>query len=377
MRRGRHEGSIFQHKATGLWCASVTVRVNGRRKRRVAYAQSRHEAAAKLKELVDKAELGIDARRDETVADYLARWLGLIKPEIKPRSHAKFEGIIRLHVIPTIGAVKFGKLTSLHIQELINAKAQQGMAPQSVLHIRNTLRNAFNRALRLNLISRSPAAHIEVPRLPDHRIQPLSPADAERLLEAAKDSRLEAFYSLALGSGARRGELLGLKWTDLDLDTGRLTISRALQRIEGQGLRLTETKSRSANRTIILPQFAITTLRRHRARQLEERLAVGPDWRNHDDLIFVGRDGQMLEPIQLHRDFKATLRRAGLPSTTRIHDLRHSAASLLLAKGVALKLIQDLLGHSSIAVTSSFYAHVGTELKQQAANAMDAIFGGR
>jgi integrase len=341
------------------------------------YAPTRREAADKLKALIDKAEQGIVGRPGETVADYLARWLELIKEEVKPRSRAKFEGVVRLHIIPTIGSVKLAKLTGLQVQELINAKAQQGMAPQSVIHIRNTLRLAFNRAVRLNLLARNPVVHVEIPRLPDHRVQPLSATEAERLLEAAQGSRLETFYTLALATGARRGELLGLKWPDVDLATGRLTISRALQRIEGQkGLHLTETKTRSANRTIILPQFAIAALRAHHTRQLQERLISGPDWRNLEtNLIFTGRDGQPLEPIQLHRDFKTVLKRAGLPATTRIHDLRHSAASLLLAKGVPLKLVQDLLGHSSIAVTSAFYAHVADEMKQQAANAMDALFG--
>jgi integrase len=359
-----------------LWCATITSYINGRRKRRVAYAKTRREAADKLKTLLATAKEALASRPGETVADYLARWLAMVKPEIKPRSHAKFESVIRLHLVPAIGEVKLAKLSSLQIQELIAAKAQQGLAPQSLLHLRNTLRNALNRAIRLGLLSRNPAALVEVPRLPDRRVTPLSPEQAERLLETAKESRLEAFYTLAIASAARRGELLGLKWADADLNTGRLTITRALQRIEGQSLQLTETKSKSACRTIILPQFAITALKAHHARQLQERLLSGPDWRNLEmNLVFTGRDGQPLEPIQLHRDFKAVIKRAGLPASTRIHDLRHSAASLLLAKGVPLKLVQDLLGHSSIAVTSAFYAHVADEMRQQAANAMDALFG--
>jgi integrase len=372
-KRGNGEGSIFQTK-TGVWAAAISVRIDGKRMRRVAYAPTRRKAADKLKILLDKSARGIAGRRDETLGDYLARWLDIIRPEIKPRSHAKFEAVVRLHVQPRLGTAKLEKLTGLQIQELINAKARAGMAPQSVLHLRNTLRNALNRAIRLGLIDRNPAAHVEVPRLPQTRVQPLSPAQAERLLEAARTSRLEAFYVLALATGARRGELLGLKWTDVDLDNSRLTIRRALQRIEGQqGLQLTETKSATANRTIILPKFAIAALKAHRARQLQERLISGPDWRN-DGFVFTGRDGQPLEPITLHRDFKALLNRAGLPVTTRVHDLRHGAATLLLAKGVPLKLIQNLLGHSSIAVTSAFYAHVADELKQTAADAMDSMF---
>jgi integrase len=298
----------------------------------------------------------------------------MIQTQVKPRSHAKFEQVIRLHVLPVLGRVALAKLSDLQIQELIASKVRAGMAPQSAIHLRNTLRNAFNRAIRLRMLSRNPAASVEAPRLPDRRVDSLSPLEAERLLATAKESRLATFYVLALATGARRGELLGLRWGDVELDRGRLTITRALQRVEKHGLQITETKSRSACRTVVLPKFAVASLRAHHTQQLHERLVSGPDWRNKDGLIFTGRDGQPLEPIQLHRDFKRVLKRAGLRSSTRIHDLRHSTATLLLAKGIPLKLIQDLLGHSSIAVTSAFYAHVAEELREQAATAMDGLF---
>jgi integrase len=371
-RRGRGEGSIHRHKTHGLWVASISVGATGKRKRRIAYGHSRSEANEKLQGLLDHADL---TPSDETVGAFLARWLKIIPPEVKPRSHAKFEQDVRLHINPALGKVKLAKLNALMVQEFISAKTAAGMAPQSVIHLRNTLRNAFNRAMRLNLLERSPVAQVEVPRLPDTSVVPLSAPESERLLECARENRLHAFYVLALTIGARRGELLGLKWTDVDLASGRLTIIRALQRVEKQGLQITETKTPKAKRTVRLPKFAISALRTHHKQQLEERLISGPDWNNDHDLIFTNRDGQPLEPITLHRNFKALLKRAGLPASTRVHDLRHTAATFLLSRGVPLKLVQEILGHSSLAVTERFYAHFADEMKQQAADIMDAVFG--
>ena len=191
--------------------------------------------------------------------------------------------------------------------------------------------------MRFGLLDRNPATDIVVPRVPRKDVEPLSVPQAEQLLKTASAMPLYAFYVLALVTGARRGELLGLKWTDVDLATGRLTITRSLQRVEKLGLQLTETKSRAANRTVILPNFAIAALRSHHKVQLRQRLISGPDWRD-GNFIFTARDGQPVEPNSMHRIFKRLLKQAALPAQIRFHDLRHSAASLLIAKGVPLKL---------------------------------------
>ncbi|HVN90882.1 MAG TPA: site-specific integrase, partial [Candidatus Binataceae bacterium] len=209
-------------------------------------------------------------------------------------------------------------------------------------------------------------------RIERRELKVLWSEDARRFIEAVKNERLEALYSVALSLGLRRGEALGLRWSDVDLEARRLTVARSLQRIEGK-LQIVETKSASARRTISLPQIAIRVLRNHRARQLQDRLIAGSEWED-TGLIFTNHDGRAVDPMALYRDFRRVLKKAGLPPI-RLHDLRHSAAALMLSQDVPLKTIQEILGHSSISVTAGFYAHVGEQLKHKAADAIDAALG--
>jgi integrase len=244
----------------------------------------------------------------------------------------------------------------------------------AVVSIRNVIRAAMNQALRWGLVARNVATLADAPRIERPAVRVLSAAEGNRLLDAAQGERFEAVDSVGLALGLRRGELLGLRWEDADLDAGRLRVARSLQRIGGK-LQLTETKTPKSRRTLPLPQDAVRALRAHRVRQLEERLAAGPDWRDGGfDLIFTNRTGGPIEPVNLHRAYKRLLTKAGLPSI-RFHNLRHSAASLMLTQGVPIKTIQEILGHSSIAVTSGFYAHLDEQLKREAAEAMDRVFG--
>lgn len=375
-KRGSGEGTI-RERSDGRWEARISVRSeDGRLRRRSLYGASRGEVQQQLVKALRDEQQGItldDSR--QTVETFLHEWLETTaKPSIKPRSHERFEQIIRLHIIPTLGGLRLEKLGHQHIQRLLNAKSEEGLAPQTVVHVRNVLRLALNHALKWNLVSRNVALHLDPPIIVRHEIKVLWQDDARRLLEAVKGERLEALYSVALALGLRRGEALGLKWVDLDLDAGRLTVLRSLQRVAGK-LQLVETKTSSGRRTITLPQIALRALREHRRRQLQERLIAGSEW-NDSGLVFTNYRGIPLEPMTLRRDFRRVLAKAGLPAM-RLHDLRHSAASLMLTLGVPLKTIQEVLGHSSIGVTAGFYAHLGDELKQQAADAMDAALDAR
>jgi integrase len=212
-----------------------------------------------------------------------------------------------------------------------------------------------------------------VPRIERPAIHALTVEQARTFLDVSQGSSYEAIYALALATGARRGELLGLLWSDIDLEAGRLSITRSLQRIEGR-LQLTEVKTTKARRTIPLAQYAIKALRAHRARQAQQRLAAGSLWRDALGLVFTNRGGGFVEPVGLNRDFRRLRAKAGLPSI-KFHGLRHGAATLMLREGISMKLIQELLGHSSIAVTSGFYVHLDEEFKRHGADAMDRALG--
>jgi len=377
-RRGQGEGLVRQ-RSDGRWEGRLSLGWReGKRVRRCYYGTTQAEVLDRLTKARSDLKLGLSVASDrQTVGDFLAHWLeGSAKPRIKPRSYERFAELIRLHIGPSLGRVHLEKLTPVHVQRLLTQKRQDGLAAQTVVSIRNVLRTALNQALRWGLISRNVATLVDVPRIERPAVRVLSAEEANHLLDAARGERFEAVYSVGLALGLRRGELLGLTWRDVDVDGAQLRIIRSLQRIGGK-LQLTETKTPKSRRTVPLPQYAVRSLRAHRVRQIEERLASGSDWKDGDmDLVFANRTGGPIEPVNLHRAYKRLLSKAGLPSI-RFHNLRHSAASLMLAQGVPLKTIQEILGHSSIAVTSGFYAHLGEQLKREAADAMDRVFDER
>ncbi len=293
------------------------------------------------------------------------------------------------------------------------------MTPARRGYVRVILRNALNTALRWRLVARNAAMLVDAPRTVAHEIQPLSPEQAQALLEVAKGKPLDGLVTVALSCGLRRGEMLGLQWADVDLDTGTLHVRRTLQRFGGDGaarrpllaeqkhlraelageltpeqrdasskklavvveglrtmktsLHIVEPKSARSRRTIALPTAAVTALRAHRVRQLEARLAAGGRWKD-GGFVFTSGIGTPIEPRCITREFRALLKEAGLP-TIRLHDLRHSCATLLMAQGVSPRVVMETLGHSQVSLTLNTYSHVLPSLQRDAATKMDAILG--
>ncbi len=380
-RRGQNEGSIFQRK-DGRWVGQLSLGWElGRRKCRWVYGHTAEEVRKALNQLKTDQDKGLPVASDgpKRLAGYLDDWLeNRIKPRAKARSYESFEILIRKHIKPALGNLLLRDVQPATIQKFLNAKFNDGLSAQTVCHLRTVLRSAFNQALKENIIGRNPAALVDPPRIPDRQMQPLSPDEARDLLQAVAEERLEAVFTVALSLGLRRGEILGLKWADVDFDERTMSISRSLQRVDGK-LTEVETKTRRSRRTVAMPETVIASLRRHRARQAQERLAMGPDW--HDgDLIFTTELGTPVEPRNLLRTYERIVANANedRPAETkmrkvRFHDLRHSAASLLLAQGVPLRTIMEILGHSSIAMTANLYSHVLENLKRDAADAMDKV----
>jgi integrase len=373
-KRGQSEGSIFQRR-DGRWCGILSLGwENGRRKRKSFYGVTAAEVQARLlKARSDHARNLPVATERQSVTQFLTHWLDhTVKPNTRPRSYESFEIIIRKHITPEIGRTRLEKLTPQQVQALLDRKLKSGLAPQTVVHIRMVLRTALNQAMKWSLIARNPAALVDPPRIPRSEIRPLTAEEARRFLQAAKGERFEALYTLALFSGLRRGEILGLRWSDVDLDARALRVNQAIQRVGGK-LRAAETKTERSRRTIALPASVIAVLRAHRVRQLQERLIAGSLWQD-SGLVFTSRIGTPVEPRNLHRDFVRVLKVANV-ARIRFHDLRHSAASLLLAQGVPLRMIMEQLGHSSIALTANTYAHVMPAAMRDVADKMEAILG--
>jgi integrase len=392
-RRGAGEGTIAR-RSDNRWQAVLNCGYsNGRRVRKYFYGDSEAAVQAQLLKARSDRFAGLPIITEkQTVQQYMEDWLErVLRPRAKPRATESFGTISRRHIFPTLGRIQLAKLTPQHVQRLLDEKSktitdasgkvkQKGLSAQTITNIRTVLRSALAQALKWGLVHRNVAALVSAPRISRKKITPLDADSARAFLAAARGHRFEAMFLTTLTLGLRRGEVLGLRWQDLDLDARQLRVAQSLQRLKTGStdmgrkteLRATETKTDGSQRTIALPDSVVAALKSQRARQAEERLVAGPKWQDAG-LVFTTPLGRGIEPILLHRAFKAILEKAGLPTTLRLHDLRHSAASLLLAQGVPPRAIMELLGHQSISTTMNLYAHVMPAMMREAADKMDAI----
>jgi integrase len=352
-RRGRGEGSIYRRK-DGSWVAQYTVGD----KRRYIYGKTRKDVAAQLNKAIAERDSGIVYDSENLkVADYLDRWLDSIRDTLRERTWRRHEEITRLHLKPSIGGIRLDKLNALEVQSLYRSKLDSGLSPRTVQIIHATLHKALKQAVRWSLIPRSVCEVVVPPRVPKSEIRPLDVRQAKKLLDTAWD-RQPYFYPLcvlAVTTGMRSGEILGLQWQDVDLDAGTVQVRRTV--FNGA---VSTPKTARSNRGIRLPRVAVEALRRH---------PRSSGW------VFSSRNGTSLSVHNLHnRSWKPLLKDSGLPDI-RFHDLRHTCATLLLSKGVHPKLVQELLGHSSIEITLDTYSHVLPSMGDHAASAMDDLLG--
>jgi integrase len=257
------------------------------------------------------------------------------------------------------------------VRGLYREKLDSGSALRTVQYIHTTLRKALRDAVSDELVPRNVADGIKAPRPKKKEINPLNPDQAKTFLQAVRSDRFEALYVLAVHCGLRQGELLGLKWADVDLEAGKLRVRRTLSLTKSG--HVYEQPKNWRGRSIELTQAASETLGVHLKRQLEEIKDLGDDYQDQG-LIFPGERGQPMRPWTLTRKFERILKRAGLPHI-RFHDLRHTCATLMLCEGVHIKIVQELLGHSDVTITLNTYSHVLPSMGGEAAGAMDRIFG--
>jgi integrase len=379
-KRNAGEGSIFE-RSDGRWCAQLDLGwEGGKRRRKYVYGATAQEVRDQLLQARSDRAAGLPVVVGrQTVAQFLQDWLeNSVKPSVRPLTHEQYRQHVKLYLAPLLGHHRLSKLAPQHVRAFLKRKLEDGLSPRTVQLSLVILRRSLGQAVKDGLTGRNVAKLVDGPRVRHFEGQTLSPEDARALLDAAKGERFEALYTAALAVGLRMGEALGLRWQDVNLDRRSLTVNRILERIgrgHGSTLQLVEPKTSRSRRTVNLSEAAVRALRAHKVRQLEERLAAGLRWQD-SGLVFPNSLGKPLDPHELHNGFKALLTKAGLPNI-RFHDLRHSAASLMLAQGIPLRSIQDILGHSSIALTANLYAHVGEQLRREAADAMDAVLAGR
>ena len=372
--RARGEGTIGR-ATDGRWVGRLSVGYqDGKQRRKSVYATTRREAHRKLTVLLNRQQTGqvIPAER-QTLASYLDRWLeDVVRPSVRPLTHDSYETQVRVHIRPAIGRIPLSRLAPSDVQAFLNRKLEGGLSPRSVQYLRTVLRRALAQAVKWDLAARNVAALTNPLAVPKTAVNPFSPDETRKFLEAVADEPFEACFVVAATAGLRRAEVLGLPWSHVDLERGQLQVRGALQRVGGK-LQLVETKS-GRSRVVRLITRAVDALKRHRARQLELRLAAGQEWRNVEGLVFTNRKGTALEPRTVIRAFKRILAEAELRDV-RFHDLRHGAATMMLSEGVNPKVVQEMLGHSQIGVTMDCYAHVFPDLQSDAVSRMNALLG--
>jgi integrase len=365
-RRGHGEGGITKRR-DGRWQGSWTDNTG---KRRYLYATSRKEAAERLAEAVREKQHGL-LGPEQTVAGYLSDWLERAE-HLRPITRRRYEALIRLWIVPAFGSVQIRKLTPQHVANLLSSMKGR-RSPATIGQVRNLLGGAMQEALEWRQIIANPVRGVRAPKVEKHEMQVLSIPEMHVLLNGVDGDPFEALYVLALTSGARLGELLALRWKDVDLEAGTMSISATLTRLDGKWTRQPP-KTASSVRILPLSARGKSALRAHRIRMAEELLPLR--YRTEGEtLVFLFHGAPVNGFHTTERMYKPLLRRLGLPEL-RFHDLRHCFTSLMISEGVPITVISRMLGHSSVKTTMDTYAHLMPGDQQAAMARLDEVLAG-
>lgn len=353
---------------------SLTDPLTGARIQKRVTARTKRELDAQVSELKAKWNRGDYIETSKTsLAAYLDQWLDAIKPTIRPASHDRYTRIVRNQIVPALGSTVIGRVSPLQVQEFYAGLLAAGLSSSTVALYHGVLHKALDQAVKWNLIPRNVCDAVDAPRPQNPEMQTWSTIQAKAFLIASADHELTALWQLALYTGMRRGEILALRWADIDLDRRQLAVRRTLTR-GADGLVFGEPKTKAGRRSIALPAPVVTALRSYRASQNERRLHLGAAWLDHD-LVFERGDGTVLHPNIVSRGFRRLVERlnATLPKDQRLpvirfHDLRHTAATLMLANGEHPRIVQERLGHADISMTLGRYSHVTNDMQREAAD---------
>jgi integrase len=345
-----------------------------RRKWKGGFPRERDAREALNVVLTQLAEGRYTAPSGTTVASFLIdEWLPSREHRVRPSTLLSYRQALDGRVVPRIGALELRELRPKHVAELYSALLESGgrdarrgpgLSARTVRYTGMLFTRALDDAVRLGYLSTNPAKLVERPRPREREMATWTAPEARRFLEHVREDRLYALWALYLTTGLRRGEALGLRWGDVELDAGRLAVRRTLIAVDGKPA-WSEPKTERSRRVVALDVETVAVLRVHRTRQLEERLALGTGYRDNG-LVYATVAGHELHPDNVTNAFDRHVKAAGLPRI-RLHDLRHSAATLLLEEGVPLKVVSERLGHSSIAITGDLYQHVTEHMQAEAA----------
>ena len=365
--RGRNEGTVHK-RSNGTWRAQLSV--NG--KRLSFCADTKAKCFTWIRKMQLQFDQGIDFKDgDLTIEEYLYLWLNASRSALRPKTAHQYEQTLQRHILPYIGDVKIKDINLRKVEMLYADLQKAGVGIRTIRLTHSILHRALERAVKYDMIMRNPAHGAMLPRWKQVEMRMLDESQVSQFLIAAQNSPHEALYHLAITTGMRQGELFGLKWTDLQWNSGMLHIQRQVQRVPWQGWSFIEPKTKAGRRTIKLGEASLHALRLHKERLQSRKAVVGARWQDYD-LIFPSNKGTPLEPSNMRKDFNRVLEKAGL-AKIRFHDLRHTAASLMLNNGIPVIVVSKVLGHSKPSITMDIYGHLYNRMQDEVVRLMDEL----
>jgi len=344
---------------------------------------TKREAEKALTAVVGKLNEGAYVEPTKaTTAKFMRQWLDSIRASVRPSTLAGYATLIDAHIVPALGAAPLQRLTapqlnSFYADLLASGRrdGKGGLSPRTVFYTHATIRKALSEAVRWGMLPRNVAEQASPPKQRTTReLRTWSAAELNAFLDHVAGDRLYAAYFLAGYTGLRRGEVLGLRWRDLDLERGTLSVSQTVISVNYE-IQFSTPKTNAGRRSVALDPGTIEVLRSHRVRQLEERTRLGLPWPSPDSLIFADVEAKPIHPGQFSDRFDRLVKAACVPRV-RFHDLRHTHATLLLMAGVHAKIVQERLGHANIAVTLGTYSHVVAGMQEEAVTKFAALLQG-
>ncbi len=370
-RQPKGEGSVFQRK-DGRWVAQVTL-PTGEQKQ--WYTKTEKEAAKKLRDALHEVEQGsLIPGKDHRLGAFLDHWLEHIRRRaLKISTYLRYRDILDVHILPRLGHLSLRNLAPEHLERFYARKMEEGLSERTIHIMHTIMHQALALAVKRRLIATNVCDEVDLPRVPTYEARTFSKEEARAFLRAVKGTRFEVLFTVALLTGMRRGELLALRWEDINWEEGSIHVRRTVNRYgKGQGYVISDTKTAASRRKILFPPLVRDLLTRHREQQITLRERAQKTWQEQG-LVFSSRVGTIINPNYVGEELRAVLERAHLPRM-RFHDLRHSTATLLLGEGVHPKVVQELLGHSTIRMTLDTYSHVLPSLHQEAVYKLQAVF---
>ncbi len=365
--RGKNEGSIFR-KPKGSWVAQVSVLG-----KRISHsAKSRAECQAWIRQTLDQIDQGMTFEtRHLRLSEYLEEWIGVKKSSVRQRTAFQYERLILAYVVPMLGRVRLKDLSLRLVNRFYERLAAQGVGVSHIRYAHRVLHAALEHAAKTGVIGRNPAHGATLPKVPYREMAILNEQQVTTFLVAASTSKFQALFHLAVTTGMRFSELRGLSWSDVDWIKGTISVRRQIYQMPRLGATVGEPKTHSAIRTIRLGETSLEMLREQQGRVERVRAEAGADWQERA-LIFPSGIGTPFAPCAVQDEFRRVLEAANLPRI-RFHDLRHTAASLMLSHGVAALVVSKILGHSSPSITLGIYAHSTLDMQDHAASVIEEI----